>query len=1029
MNLPEISIKRPVFAWMLMTGLIVLGGISFMRMGVSQLPDVDFPVISVNIRMEGAAPEVIETEIVDIVEDGVMSIQGVKNVTSVSENSEGTVKITFDLGRNIDLAFQDVQAKLAKVQRRLPKDADLPTISKVNPEDQPIILLTLDSKEYSLRYLMQFVNDRIKNQFSMVSGVGDITLGGYVNPGLRIWLSESSLNLYDLTVSDIINVIKNEHAESPAGEINLGKKQIFVRLMGESTTVSQFENLNISERNGQPNYRPLPLKSVAKIEEGLADIVRMSRANGSPGVAINILKQRGANAVEVAKAVRERVKEIQKSLPAGMNLAINFDSTLYIENTVNELNFTLVLSILLTAFFCWIFLGNWASTLNVLLSMPLSIVGTFIVLYFSGFTLNTFTLLGLSLAVGIVVDDAIIVLENIVRHQEMGKNRYRAALEGSKEITFAALAATISIVAIFFPVAFMREVIGKYFFQFGVTITVAVLLSLVSALTLTPMFCSKFVDVRARTTFITRFMEKIMSRLSQLYKNGLTRVLRHRWKVIILSMLFFGLSFITLFYIHKEFLPAEDQSRFRISLKTPIGSSLKYSDERFKEIEKFLASRPEIDRYVLQIGGSSPSDAFKGSATITMKEIGSRGIDPEKGHELSQKEFMALCREKMNKIKDIRAVMQDLSMRNFVASRGFPIEFTIQGPEWNDLEKYSKQFVDELNKTGLVTDLDMNYQKGSPEFQVIPDREKAALYGVSIANIDQVINAMIGGIVVGTYPKGGRRYDIIVKLEESKQDPKEKIKSLYVRNNHGERIPLSSLVAIEEKQTKITVNRYNRERAITLEANVKAGQPQDKALLAVEEISKKILPLGYYITMSGSSETFKESFNSLWFALILGLFISYIVLATQFNSFIDPVIVLMALPFSVSGAFIALLVSGNSLNIYSLIGLILLMGIVKKNSILLIDLTNRVKERGSLSIHDALLDACPKRLRPILITSVATVAGAAPIALSIGPSAESRIPMAVAIIGGVIVSTFLTIFIVPCVYSFMSVFKKKQAHD
>lgn len=418
MTLSELSIKRPLFAWMLMTGLIVLGGISLMRIGISQLPDVDFPVVSVNIRFEGAAPEVIETEIVDTVEDAVMSIQGVRHVTSQSENSEGTVTIEFDLSRNIDIAVQDVQAKVAQIQQRLPKDAKPPTISKVNPEDQPILLLTLDSDRYPLRYLMEFVNDRLKNQFAMVAGVGDITLGGYVDPNLRIWLSAKSLNYYDLTVSDIVDAIQKGHSESPAGTINKDNKQLFVRTMGEATTVTQFENLSIDQRNGQPNYAMLSLKDVAKVDEGLADVTRLSRGNGVPGVGLSIRKQRGANSVNVAKDIRAKVDEIQKSLPEGMHLAINFDSTRYIEQSVKELNFILILSILLTAFVCWIFLGSWSSTLNVLLSMPTSVIGTFIVLYFSGFTLNTFTLMGLSLSVGIVVDDAIIVLENIVRHRK-----------------------------------------------------------------------------------------------------------------------------------------------------------------------------------------------------------------------------------------------------------------------------------------------------------------------------------------------------------------------------------------------------------------------------------------------------------------------------------------------------------------------------------------------------------------------------------------------------------------------------------
>jgi len=1020
MFISELAIKRPVFAWMLMTGLIVLGGISFVRMGISQLPDVDFPVVSVNVRLEGAAPEVIETEIVDFVEDAVMSIQGVRSVTSESENSEGTVTVEFGLDRDIDLAVQDVQAKVASVQQRLPKEVKPPTISKVNPEDQPIMLLTLDSAKFPLKDLMTFVNDRLKDQFAMVSGVGDITLAGYLDPALRVWVSGKKLKKYDMTVTDVIKAIQDEHAESPAGHVDSGNRQLFVRTLGEAANVEEFENLNLSSRGGSPVYAQIPLKSVARIEEGLADSTRLSRANGVNGVGLGIRKQRGSNAVAVAKEVRAKIGEIKKTLPEGMNLAVNFDSTRYIEQAVGELNFTLLLSALLTALVCWLFLGSWSSTFNVLMAIPTSIIGSFIVLYFAGFTLNTFTLLGLSLSIGIVVDDAIMVLENIVRHREAGKSRVDAALIGSKEITFAALAATISIVAIFLPVAFMKGVIGKFFFQFGVTITVAVLLSLLEALTLTPMRCAEFVEVTERRTKIGRGIEWLLRVTTRLYRSSLAWTLNHRFIVLSASVVVFGLSFSTLRYLNQELLPPEDQSRFNIRLKTPIGSSLGFSNATFGAVEKFLASRPEVDRYVLQVGGGSPGDSNSGSVLVTMKDKGERGIDPTVGHELSQQEFIGVCRAEFKKIKNLKPQIQDLSTKAFVASRGFPVEFTVQGPDWDVLAKLAHQITDELEKTGLVTDLDMDYQDGVPELHVLPDRKKAAARGVAIAAIDQTVNAMIGGVTAGTYAKGGHRYEITVKLEESKDDPLAQIRNLSVRNNRGERVPLADLVTLEEKAAKVTVNRYNRERAIAISANIKEGGSQQKALQAVDEVAQRVLPLGYHVTMSGSSQTFNETFESLVFALILGLFIAYMVLASQFNSFIDPITVLMALPFSVAGAFVALYASGRSINIYSMIGLILLMGIVKKNAILLVDFTNQVRARGERTMKEALLEACPVRLRPILMTSVATVAGAIPQALSLGPGAESRIPMAIAIIGGVVGSTFLTLYVVPVVYSLLA---------
>lgn len=1029
MNISELSIKRPVFAWMLMFGLIVFGGICFMRMGISQLPDVDYPVVSVNVRLEGAAPEVIETSVIDIIENAVMTIQSIRNITSRSENSEGTVTIEFELNRDIDLAIQDVQAKIASVIQKLPKDTASPTIRKSNPEDQPIILLTLESDKYPLKDLMSYTNDRIKNQFSTVAGVGDVTLGGYRDPNLRIWVDKKALDTYALSVNDVISTIQNEHQESPAGQLEEGDQQLNVRTMGEAKTIDEFDNLVINQRGGQPNYVPLYLKQVARVEDGLADAFGLSRAMGTPGVSLNILKQRGSNAVAVAKAVRLKIAEVQKGLPEGMKLSINFDSTRYIEQAVHELNFTLLLSALLTGLVCWMFLGSWTSTLNVLLAMPTSIVGTFIVLYFAGFTLNTFTLLGLSLSIGIVVDDAIMVLENIIRHQEKGKSRILAALSGSKEITFAAMAATISVVAIFLPVAFMSGVIGKFFFQFGVTITVAVLLSLVEALTLTPMRCSQFVNAGKRSTRFGQGVEWLMDKARILYAGSLGFALNHRVKVIVVALLVFAASFSALFFLNKEFIPSEDQSRFNVRLKTPVGSTLSYSDLRFKEVEKFLAKRSEVDRYVLQVGGSSPGDSNSGSVRVTMKERGKRGIDPKEGHELSQLEFMDVCRKEFKKIPDVRAVVQDLSTRAFTASRGFPVEFTVQGPDWGKLADYSKQIMDELDKTGLVTDVDTNYSLGQPELRVVPDRKKAIEYGVSIASISQGIEAMVGGVVVGTYEKDGHRYDVRVKMEESKEDPRTKVNSLFVRNNRGELTPLSNLVTMEVKKSMVEIWRSNRERSISVYANVNAGASQQKALEAAQDIAKRILPPEYHVALTGSSQTFAESLQSLVWVLLLGIVVAYMVLASQFNSFIDPLSVLMALPFSISGALMALLITDRSINVYSVIGIILLMGIVKKNSILLVDFTNQIREGGETSVRNALLTACPIRLRPILMTSVATIAGAIPAAVAFGPGAESRTPMAIAVIGGVIFSTVLTLYVVPCFYSLMSRFEGKHEHE
>lgn len=1023
MSISEISIRRPVFAWMLMASLIVFGGISFLRMGVSLLPDVDFPVISVGLNLLGAAPEVMETDVVDVVENALSTIQGVQLITSTSKKGSASVSVQLTLDRNVDLALQDVQAKISESMKKLPKELDAPTISKTNPDDAPILWLTLESDNHSLRELMQFTRDHLQQHFATTPDVGDINFGGYVDPNLRVWVSPEELNRYQLTVNDVITTIQNEHSEVPGGWIEEGAKEYTIRTMGEAETVDQFKQLPIITRGGAPNFMPIPIGKVAKVEQGLADIRRISRGMGKPAVGLGIRKQRGANSVQVARDVRSKIKSLEKTLPEGMKLAVNFDSTRFIEESVHELNFTLVLSAILTSLVCWIFLGSWSSTFNVLLSIPTSIVGTFIVLYFSGFTLNTFTLLGLSLAIGIVVDDAIMVLENIIRYREKGLTREESALIGSKEITFAALAATLSIVAIFLPVAFMKGIIGKFFFQFGVTMTVAVLLSLLEALTLTPMRCAQFLEAGERTTRLGKFFENSLHRLKVFYENTLTLVVEHPWKTLAASLVFFIISLGSVKFLQKEFTPSEDQSRFMVRVQTPIGSNISFTDEKFKEIEKYMASRKDLERYYVAVGGFGGGDVNSGIIFITMKTKGQRGIDPVLKREPTQQDLMNVFRTELNKIPDVKATVQDLSMRGFGAGRGFPLELSIQGPEWNKLGEFSQTLIAELNKTGLVTDLDSDYLVGMPELQVLPDREKAARHGVSLAAIGQTVSALMGGLIVGKFSEAGHRDDIRLKILSEGGDRLERLSRLRIRNNRGELIPFSSVVRIEEKPSLLSIARRNRERSVSVYGNIAKGKSQQEALDTALRLSKTLLPEGYRLQVTGSSEEMKKTFQGLIFALVLGLLVAYMILASQFNSYIDPLTVLIALPFSISGALLALLITGQSLNLYSMIGIVLLMGIVKKNSILLVDFTNQTRSEKGIDVRAALLAACPVRLRPILMTSIATIAGAIPPALALGPGAESRVPMAITVIGGVLVSTVLTLYVVPSFYLILNKLK------
>ena len=1020
-TLADISIRNHVFAWMLMLGLIGFGYICFAGaggvvkgLGVSQNPDVDFPIVNVSVNYEGASPEIMESDVVDFIEDAVTSIEGVKQISSTSRLGSASITIEFELSRSIDAALQDVQTRVAQAARRLPREMDPPIITKTNPEDQPIMWLTLSGTRPAI-YMADYVRNVLRPQFQTIEGVGEVFIGGYRERSVRVWFDSPRLEAQGLTVLDVIRAIGNEHLEVPAGRIETPQREMNVRAEGEALDVEGFRQLVVAFKEGTP----IRLQDVAVVEDGLEDRRRLARSDGEPALGFGIRKLRGANAVEVGDRVREKLEEAQRDLPEGMTMGVRFDSTVFVKHAINEILFTLLLAAILTGLVCWVFLGSWSTTLNVLLAIPTSILGTFIVMYFFGFTLNTFTVLGLTLTVGIVVDDAIMVLENIYRHREEGMGKVRAASVGAREITFAAAAATLAIVAIFLPVAFMKGIIGKFFFQFGVTIAVAVLISLLEALTLAPMRCSRFLEVGHRGRF-GQAVDRTFDRLSAGYLRALVPALRHRGWVLAGATAFFVLSLGIIKLLNQEFVPAQDSSRFQVRFQTPVGTSLDVTERAMTQIENFFDSRGEVDSNFAFIGGFGGGEVNTGTMMVTLKDPDERPVDKATGDRLSQQQFMDVSRRALAQIPGVRAVLVDPSQQGFSASRGggFPIEIAIRGRDWNELAARSKEIMEQMRQTGDIVDVDSDYQVGMPEVRVIPDRNKAADLGISMADIGQTINAAIGGVRAGKFKEGGRRYDIRVRLLGPQRERPEDIQRLFVRSASGDLVRLGDIVRIEQQPTLQAITRKDRERAITIFANVQTGASQAEVLDKALAIARGALPEGYRAIPSGSSQAFKESFASLGFAFVMGLIVAYMVLATQFNAFTHPFTVLLALPFSISGALMALWISGQSLNVYSMLGLILLMGIAKKNSILLVDFTNQIREKG-VERHQALLEACPVRLRPILMTSTATIAGAIPPAFAIGPGAELQRPMALALVGGMFVSTLLTLFVVPAAYSLL----------
>lgn len=1008
-------------AWMIMAFLIVFGAISFGRIGISQYPDVDMPTVNVSISLAGASPEVMEMNVVEPLEDSLMSLEGIEGISSSSKSGSANITVEFNIDRNIDAALQEVQTRVSAAQRKLPKDIDPPIISKMNPDDQPIMWLAVTSEKGDRRELMKYTREVLKDQFTAINGVGDIFLGGFSDPILSVEVIPEKLRRYNVTVLDVIETIQSEHNELPAGQIETSQATFNVRLKGEAKTLEEFKELIISKRAGMANqdvYQKVRLQDVADIKLDLADLKKYAKFQGQMAVGLGIKKQRGTNAVAVAERVMAKMNELNPNLEKGYKVSLNFDSTEFIRRSIHELNKHLVVAVILTALACWIFLGSWSATFNVLLSIPTSIFGAFIALYFLGFTLNTYTLLGLTLAIGIVVDDSIMVLENIFRQAEHGKSKIAAAIVGSREIAFAAIAASAAVIAIFLPVAFMKGVIGKYFLQFGVTISFAVLFSLVESLTITPMRCANFVSHDARKTKIGKIFDSSFDVFQSAYLRLLGFCLKYSKVTLLMSVVFMLAGFYLVKFIPKELTPAQESGLVMLRSQVKTGTPYLQIKDTADKIEKYLSENPQVAQVYMSLGGfGGGSDLTTSMYFITLKKKGERTV--------SQEEFNRKTREDLGKLVKSRISLQDPTSRGMGGGgRGFPIEFAIKGPDWDQLVMATEKITTAMRDSGLMVDVDSNLLMGLPEIQILPDRERSSNAGVSVASTAKTINAMIGGSKAGQYIDGGKRYDIQVSLKKS-NDEKADLEKLSVSNTRGNLVPLSQIVKFKNESVLQQINHETRLRTITIYANTAPGVPTEKAFAFVREKVKDLLPAKHFMDEVGSSKSQKEVFQNLIFALILGLVVAYMILAAQFNSFLDPVTVLMALPFSIGGAFFALLITQQSLNMYSMIGILLLMGIVKKNSILLVEFANSFRlGKENVNSVSAMMEAGKVRLRPILMTSFATIAGAIPSALARSEGSELTRPMAITVIGGVFVSTFLTLLVIPAIYAMSDRFKK-----
>jgi len=966
MFLSDTSVKRPVVATVITLALVFFGILGYQRVGIDLFPKVEFPYVTVTTTLFGAAPEVMDTDVTDPIEEQINTIEGVKHITSSSGYGFSQVVVEFELFRDIDSAVQDVRAKVDLAKRKLPTDIDPPIIDKLDINAIPILWLSM-SGNLSLQKLGMLADEVLRPQLESIKGVGTIDLDGYAKREIRIWLDRKKLEAHRLTSGDISKALLAKNIELPGGIIESVDREFTVRSLGELRNIEEFNQLVINYQNGAP----VRLKDVGWAEDGTEPVRSIARFNRIPSIGLSIIPRSGANVVEVARGVKSKLAELQKGLPEGVKVEISFDSSNFIEEAIADVGYDVFFGGLLAAGVMFIFL--------------LSIRSTII---------------------------TIIVLENTYRHMEEGADPMTAAKEGTSEIAFAAMAATFSIAAVFIPVAFMGGIIGRFFYQFGVTVAVSVIASLLIALILIPMLCSRFLKVEARQGKITQFFEGSYEKLENRYRGALAFSLRHRWLIILIAVIILMGSIAILMNLKREFVPKSDESRFMIRIEAPTGSTLQYTDEKMRKVEDLILSEAETKSVFSAIGTGARKEVNKGYLIVSLQDRQER--------KRSQHLMMADIRKKVQEIPGVKAYVEYFAPIAVGGRRGVPLQFDIKGPELEKLEKISNQIIGEMVRSPGFVDVSSDLELTKPEVRVLVDRNKASDVGVDIREISSAVLQMIGGQEVSKFKdtERAKRYDVRIRLIKDQRMNPEDIALISIRTPRGGLIKLAQVVNVDEGIGPNLINRRDRQRSTTIYGDTSGGKVLGEAIAEVESLAKRFIPTGYSYSFFGQAEAFKESFQYLIMALVQAIIIVYMVLAMQFNSFLHPLTVMLALPLSTVGAFGALYITGDTISIISMIGMITLTALVVKNSILLVDYTNTLRERG-MQRNEAILQAAPVRLRPILMTAVTTSLGVLPVALGYSAGGEVRAGMGRATFGGMFASTLLTLFVVPVAYTLL----------
>jgi multidrug efflux pump len=1008
MLLSDLSVKRPVFASVVNLILVVFGIVSISMLSLREYPDIDPPIVSINTNYPGASAAIVETRITQLLEDRISGIEGIKSISSSSRNGRSSISIEFNLSRDIDAASNDVRERVSRALNNLPDQAEPPEVSKTNSDEDVIVWYNLRSDNLSVMELTDYADRYVVDRLSVAEGVANVRLGGGRSYAMKVWLDRNAMAARQITVADVERVIRSENVELPAGEVESVSRDFEVRVARSFLSPDDFAKLTI--KAGADGYL-VKLGEIARVELGAEDDETEFRGGGVNMIGLGITKQSKANTLDVARAAKKAIQQIEETLPDNIFIVPSYDSSIFIEASINEVYETLAIAVLMVVLVIYVFLGNIRATLVPAVTVPVSLVAAFIVMYALGFSINLLTLLALVLAIGLVVDDAIVVLENISRRIELGEPPLLAAYRGAREVGFAVIATTLVLIAVFVPLVFLQGNIGRLFTEFALAIAAAVAFSSVTALTLSPMMCSSLLKKRETTTGFAHWIDGKFKQVEQAYFRSLDTTLHQPW----LMALLVALSIVALFQLAKlipsEFVPREDRGNFFIQVQSAEGSSFEANAANLKKIEAILLEYLEegqVERVLVRTPG------FGGSAGIAI--VGMPMGDDKKR---STFDLMDEVSAKVAQIPDVQAFA---IMRSSIGGGGLgrPVQFVLQGNTYEDLVAWRDIVINKARENPNLVRLDSDYKETSPQLLINIDKNRAADLGVSFSDIGRTLETMLGQRRVSTFLDRGQEYDVILEGWEDDFRSPQSIDNIYVRSaTTNQLIPLDNLLSVQERATSSTLNRYNRMRSITISANLAEGYTVGEALDYLRNIVATELPAEVSIDYKGESQLYQEAGNSILFIFALALAITYLVLAAQFESWIHPLVIMLTVPMALVGAFIGLYFAGMTMNIYSQIGLVMLIGLAAKNGILIVEFANQLRDAG-IAFEDALKRAAAQRLRPIMMTGFTTVFSSLPLVLASGPGAESRTVIGMVIFAGVLVSAFMTLYIVPTAYIWLA---------